>query len=191
MCKANFAIRRTLSLDSQLQKQLVLDTQLIRKGTPQDTQFSQAEAASLFKPSMRNTLGICCCKRPDIKFIFDNLSRHSRPLLRKPRAPKGVKVPLPPVRSLMGKHGVFIKFTAGAAGIDFPLPLPGPLQQEREKDEWPSCYEESSRVNHGYDSSSLPMPQYIHIGHINLQTYHFACLLLEEIQNVVWVWVWI
>ena len=168
MAKTNFAIKRSLSLDTSLRERLLQTCQLLRP-SPKDDKRNLPHHEKPFVAKECHHLGVCVCTQyPDAKWFFHNLMRHFRTIFAKKK-----KTPTL-ARKIMEKHGIVFKFS--------PCTKTETQDVGQTPNDWDIAYHESAFD--GYkpipveDAKKL-QEFYFHIGYINFKTFHFSCLQLQ------------
>lgn len=154
-------------MDQKLREHLINLSDLVQVAEKAEP-ASQDQA----KPKPCLALGICVCTRyPDSAFLFANMSMYFRKVFWKKRKDKVCSME----RTLLDSFLIVLEFKRVQTNL-LSLPL---TAGDDDGDDWDSMYIKQAMGSHVVDTDMQPLSIFLHIGRIDLRSWHFGAVQLH------------
>ena len=169
MCEENIGKRRQLSLDKNLQTSLERRCTLLKHDAQQPLPSSSSDGNS-WRLKECFGFGVCvCAENTHGMAFFQNLAGHLRRVCWKRKDKKSKKVSMSEARRILEESRMVLQICAVAS-------------KEAAIDNWEDALlsDKPATVNPGAEENV----RYLHVGRINLSSYHFAVTELVRAETV-------
>ena len=172
MCKAAGQARRTLGLEKSLLDRINEQCSLVHMSAEEANIPDVPVTASAFRPKPCLGFGVCVCgTNRDAKHLSDNCKRLFRNIFWKKKKENRAS----PLRLALEGLQVFVEFRRPVSVRPPPGAGAFSSSEESQSDDWAEHYHQNLHVE-----TSSPESLHVHLGRVNLKTFHFSALRMQE-----------